>query len=210
MSGRLIVLGGGGHAKVLISLIRKLGLEVIGYTDLADRGTILSAPFLGSDRALADLVGRYPDSGAAMGLGKIDVSSARTRLLGAAKSQGLSFPVLVSPQAIVNEEVQLGEGTAIFDGAVVNSGSRIGGLCIVNTSSTVEHDCRLGQNTHIAPGAVVSGGVIIGDDCMIGAGSVVLQEIKVCSGCLVGAGSVVTRDLLEPGVYAGVPARRIR
>jgi sugar O-acyltransferase (sialic acid O-acetyltransferase NeuD family) len=207
---RVVVIGGGGHAKVLISIVKKLNREVIGYTDLADRGEILSVPYLGPDDTLAELARIHPGTQAAMGLGKIDASPVRGQVFARAKARGFSFPAFVSPGAILNEEVDLGEGTVLFDGAVVNTATVIDELCIVNTNATVEHDCRLGRNVHVAPGAVVSGRVTIGDDCMIGAGSVVVQSVFICPGCLVGAGAVVTHDIREPGVYAGAPARRIR
>lgn len=207
---RIIVVGGGGHAKVLTSTLRKCGYSVVGYTDPQDRGTLLGAPYLGGDEGLPALAERLGCREAALGVGKIDVSSARTRLGTDVVALGFVFPVIVSPVAVVNDEVHLGAGTAVFDGAVVNSGTVVGDLCILNSHSTVEHDCRLGDNVHIATGATVCGGVTIGADCMVGAGSTVIEEVTICAACLIGAGSTVVGDLSRPGTYVGSPARRIR
>lgn len=206
----IVVIGGGGHAKVLISLLKKLNWEIVGYTDEQDRGLILGAPYLGDDAVLTGLLSTHQHCSAVVGLGKIDASPARAGLQREISALGFDSPVLVSPRAVVNEHVELGAGTVVFDGAVVNSGTVAGSLCILNTNCTVEHDCRLGDNVHVAPGATVSGTAVIGNDCMIGAGSTVIQEVTVCPGSLIGAGSVVVADIDSPGVYVGNPARRIR
>ena len=207
---KIVVIGGGGHAKVLISLLKKLGWEILGYTDEQDRGFILGIPYLGDDRVLPGVLRTHQRCSAVIGLGKTDTSTARGRLQREIRALGFDSPVVVSPRAVVNEDVELDAGTAVFDGAVVNSGTVAGGHCVLNTNSTVEHDCRLGENVHVAPGATVSGSVTIGDDCMIGAGATLVQNVTVCSGCLIGAGSTIVADIDIPGVYVGNPARRIR
>jgi len=210
MVASVVVLGGGGHSKVLISQLKKLDWDILGYTDEQDRGLLLEVPYLGDDSVLPDLLRSHPACSAMIGIGKTDASPARAGLQREIRALGFDSPIVVSPQAMVNEDVELGAGTAVFDGAVVNSGTVAGTACILNTNSTLEHDCRLGDNVHIAPGATVSGTVTIGDDCMIGAGSTVIQDVTICAGSLVGAGSVVVASIEKPGVYAGNPARRIR
>lgn len=206
--GTIAVVGGGGHAKVVIGLLKKLRCDVIGYTDQEDRGEILGVPHLGTDEALTDLLmdGTHY---LAPGLGKVVASSFRRTLFHQMLSLGFKFPVIAAPQAVMNEDVIAGPGTVVCDGAILNVGSRIGSFCIINSNSTVEHDCHLADNVHVAPGATVSGGVTIGADCMIGAGSTIVHGVSLCSGTLVGAGATVTRDIESPGIYAGTPARRI-
>ena len=208
--GDIVVIGGGGHAKVLISVLKKLQWSVLGYTDEHDRGAILGAPYLGPDDVLAGLIRAHEDCAALIGVGKVDASDLRVALQREAATLGFVSPAIVSPCAVVNEEVKLGDGTVVFDGAVANSGAIVGELCILNTSSTVEHDCRLGDDVHVAPGATLSGDVSVGDGCMIGAGATVIQGVAICSGCVIGAGAVVVTDVVDAGVYAGNPARRIR
>lgn len=208
--GTVVILGGGGHAKVLISVIRKLPWAIAGYVDPRDVGPLLGVPYAGSDDVLPALLARYPGCAAAMGIGKVDATADRARIQAAAAALGFAFPAFVSPDAVVNGEVELGAGTAVFDGAIVNPGVLTGPICVVNTNATVEHDCRFGTNVHIAPGATVSGGVRIGDHTFVGAGAVVIHGVRIVAGCLIGAGAVVTDDLTEPGTYVGAPARRIR
>jgi sugar O-acyltransferase (sialic acid O-acetyltransferase NeuD family) len=203
------VLGGGGHAKVVISVLKQSGYHILGYTDQQDRGAILSVPYLGTDAVLAGVLRSHPRCHAVVGVGKIDVSPRRVAFQSEVLALGFEFPAVVSPRAVVNEGVRLGPGTVVLDGVVVNSGTEVGCACIFNTSSTVDHDCRIGNNVHIAPGATLSGGVTIGDNCMIGAGSTIIQGLSVSADCLVGAGTTVITDLTAPGTYVGNPARRL-
>ena len=208
--GPVVVLGGGGHAKVLISVIRKLPWTIVGYVDPHDAGPVLGVPHAGGDDVLPALLARHPGCAAAMGIGKVDATARRAQIQAAVEGLGYRFPAFVSPDAVVNREVELGAGTAVFDGAVVNSGVATGPTCVINTNATVEHDCRLGTNVHVGPGATVSGGVSIGDHTFVGAGAVVVHGVRIVEGCLIGAGAVITHDLTEPGTYVGAPARRIR
>jgi sugar O-acyltransferase (sialic acid O-acetyltransferase NeuD family) len=206
----VVVIGGGGHAKVLIGVLRKLPWTIAGYVDPRDAGPVLGVPHAGGDEVLPALLARDPGCAAAIGVGKVDASPRRASIQAAAEALGYQFPTFVSPDAVVNVEVELGAGTSVFDGAVINSGVVAGPTCIVSTNATVEHDCRLGTNVHIGPGATVSGGVTIGDHTFLGAGAVVIHGRRIAPGCLVGAGAVVIDDLIEPGTYVGNPARRIR
>jgi sugar O-acyltransferase (sialic acid O-acetyltransferase NeuD family) len=207
----IVVIGGGGHAKVVISILRKLNrFRILGYTDLHDHGVVLEAPYLGSDRELAALDGGSKNLNAALAVGQVGLGEKRHELWTRLCSPALAFPLIISPDAIVNEEVSCGEGSVVMDGAVINSGATLGRGAIVNTNSTVEHDVVLADWVHVAPGATISGGAVVGQFSMIGAGATVIEGIKIAAGCMIGAGAVIVRDLTEPGVYVGSPARRIK
>ena len=205
---KIIVIGGGGHAKVLVSVLKSVPWDVVGYTDPQDRGVILGVPYAGDDTILPELLRALDGRCAVIGLGKIDASPTRIFLQERVTALGFGFPVIASARAVVNDEVELGAGTAVFDGAIVNSGTVTGSGCILNTNSTVEHDCRIGDNVHVASGATVSGGDTVGTNCMIGAGATVVQGVSICHDCLIGAGAAVVGDIERPGTYLGVPARR--
>jgi UDP-perosamine 4-acetyltransferase len=207
---RVVVIGGGGHAKVAISVLKKSGFDIAGYTDHQDRGVVLGVPYLGKDDILQNLGNENPDCDVVLGVGKIDASPSRFAFFEKLSALGFYFPVIVSPGSSINEDVQLSAGTVVFDGVIVNSGSKIGRMCILNTNSTVDHDCLLGDNVHIAPGATLSGGVNVGNNTMIGTGAAVIHSVTICAGCLIGAGSTVVEDLIVPGIYVGSPARRIK
>lgn len=205
----IIVVGGGGHAKVVLSILKKMtNFRVVGYTDQSDRGALLGLPYLGPDSGLAEF--NKDSCGAVLAVGQVGLGHRREEIWTKIRSEIDRFPVIASPRAVINEEVELAEGVVVMDGAVINPGAAVGRGAIVNTNSTVEHDVIVGDWVHIAPGATISGNVKIGSHSMIGAGAVVIEGRTIVENCIVGAGATVIRDLTESGVYAGCPARRIR
>src|SRR5208283_4873177 len=207
----IVVVGGGGHAKVVISILWKLKhYSIIGYTDLRDHGTVLGVSYLGSDRELAARATGPKKLNAVLAMGQVGLGKRRYELWMRLPSDALSFPEIVSPDAIVNEGVSGGEAAVVMDGAVINTGASIGRGAIINTNSTIEHDVVLADWVHIAPGVTISGGVSIGRFSMIGAGATVIEGVNIAEKCVVGAGATVVKDLTEPGVYVGTPAHRIK
>ncbi|MDN3555245.1 NeuD/PglB/VioB family sugar acetyltransferase [Halomonas maura] len=202
------VVGGGGHARVLIHALRRLGHRVRGYVAPYDEGEVLGVPFLGTDSDLL-IQARMLPSLAVLGMGKVTVATPRLAILEAYRAHGLQFPVISAPGAMIHEGVSCGLGSVVLDGAVVVTGTCLGRACIVNTNATVDHGCTLGDDVHVAPGATISGGVNIGDRCMIGTGASLVHAVRVCADCLIGAGATVVRDIDMPGTYVGTPARRI-
>lgn len=203
-----VLIGGGGHARVLLDVARRLGHRVFGYAAPAPAADV-GVPYLGDDEAVAgspEAAGAF----AILALGKTRTGDHRLALMASLERAGLRFPPLVAPGATVHGDVTLGDGSVVLDGAVVATGARLGRGCIVNTRASVDHDARLGDGVHVAPGATLCGGVTVGDDALIGAGATLAPGVRVAGGSTIGAGAVVVRDLPEPGTYVGVPARRIR
>jgi UDP-perosamine 4-acetyltransferase len=209
---KLILLGGGGHCKVVIAQLRKLNeFTIAGILD-RDKpvGTLLNGvAVIGADDDLKDIV----HSGvqyALVTVGSTRDNIRRQALYTAAGEAGCSFPIVVSPAATVEEGVSIGGGTVVMPGCIVNVDAVIGENCIINTGAIIEHDCRLGSHCHIAPGVRLSGGVEIGEMSFIGAGSVLMQGVKVGRKAIVGAGCVVIRDVPDHSVVAGNPGRLIK
>lgn len=207
----IVVVGGGGHARVIISLIKKLPqYRLLGYTAIEQGTELLSAPYLGDDSMLEPLLRKQSSCSVALGIGNVLISDQRLKIAAQLANMGFDLPVLISPAATVNEDVCIGNGTVVFDGVVIATGARIGKACILNTGCTVDHDCLVDDGVHLGPGSVLSGGVQVGNLALIGAGAVVIQNRKVAERCLVGAGATVTTNLDEAGVYVGTPARLMR
>ena len=204
----VVLLGGGGHARVVLDALRRLGHGVLGYAAPSATGARVAVPYLGTDdEALARLDAAVVIG--ALGIGMPGVDDLRLRILRAYQAAGVAFPPLVAPSATVHGDVTLGDGSVVFDGAVVVTGARLGRACIVNTSASVDHDCRLGDNVHVAPGATVCGGVTIGATTLVGAGATLAPGVTVCGGVLIGAGATVVHDIGDRGTYLGTPARRV-
>lgn len=207
----IVVVGGGGHAKVVISLLNKLKkFKVLGYTDKKDNGKILGVSFLGSDSVLPQIKKKYSKCQAVIGIGTVSISHHRQKVRNNLIKRGFGLPALISPDAVVNQGVIIEQGTVVMDGVVIQTGSIIGECAIINTGALIDHDSHIGDFVHVGPGAKLCGSATVGSNALIGAGSTVIQCKKVCSGCLVGAGSTVIKDCLEPGTYFGVPARLCR
>lgn len=203
----IIVVGGGGHAKVVISIIKKNMYRIIGYTDIKNNGSLLGVSHLGND----EIVSEYPSSTLlALGIGQLKDSIFRKKVVSFFATKGFQFETITSPYTIINEEVCIGQGTVIMDGVVINSETSIGKFCIINTRSSIDHDCSIGDFTHIAPGATICGGVKIGDDSMVGSGVTIIQNLKIGRNTIIGAGSVVTKDIPDNVIAYGNPCKIVR
>lgn len=207
----IFIIGGGGHAKVIISIIKKIPeFELLGYVDNNNYGDILGCKYIGNDEKFLTEKVKNKNYLAVLGVGAITINKKREEIFNKYKKIGFNFPPIISPSSIINEDVEINEGTVIFDKVVINSGSKIGACSIINTASVVEHDCVIGDFAHICPGSIVSGGVKIGKHTFVGAGSVLKQYIEVTDECIIGSGSTVINDIKESGVYVGSPARKIK
>lgn len=205
MKKRLLIFGCSGHGKVVWDLAKKSKRygSICFLDDNFQAKAMMGAAFLGG-REFSDF--RDGDElVAAIGNGRV-----RSDIQEYFAGKGIKIATLVHPNSTIGAHVKLGEGTVVMAGAVINSGTKIGEGAIINTASSVDHDCRVGRFCHVAVGAHVAGGVRLGSYSWIGAGAVVSNHVSVCKNCLVGAGAVVVRDLMEPGTYVGVPARKMQ
>lgn len=205
----LILLGAGGHARVLLALARAAGRRLVGVCDpqLAARrvATWHDLPVLGGDEALADRDAAM--FGLINGIGQLPGHDTRRRVYEACRAQGFAFPPLVHPGAWVADDVRLDDGVQVMAGTVIQPACSLGANTIVNTRASVDHDCVIGTHVHIAPGATVCGGVRVGDRASLGAGATVIQGLVVGSDAVIGAGATCVRDVAAGAVFIGVPAR---
>jgi sugar O-acyltransferase (sialic acid O-acetyltransferase NeuD family) len=207
----MVVVGGGGHAKVLLNVLTRLPtVSVLGYVDPKDRGPILGFRWLGNDDQLHRLAQEHPGATVAIGIGQVKGGNSRNALFEKLVGAGFVLPPIIAPTAVIARDVSIGEGSVIFDGVVIQPGCRIGKICIVNTQASLDHDCVLDDNVHIAPGAVLSGCVHVGTGSLVGVGACCKHGVRIGTSCTMGAGAVVVSDCLEPGTYLGVPARLVR
>lgn len=203
---KIIVLGGGGHAKVVIGTLLKMPrYEVVGFLDDDEKKTnILGIPRIGS---LFPVHEERVTKVVALGLGHVGNCSLRKKVAQTYEKRGYVFETIIAPSCIISKTVQIGKGVFISDGTVIQPDVIIGDYSIINTRSSLDHDCLIGENVHIAPGVTLSGMVNVGDNTLVGTGSSVIQEISVVKNCIIGAGAVVIRDCKKSGTYVGVPAK---
>lgn len=207
-SENIIVLGAGGHAKVVINVLLNCDVKILGL--------IACQPFADTDwpfphiKILGDdeILDGYlcNDLKLVNAVGSIKI---RYNLFNYYKACGYTFKTIIDPRSCIATLKYVGEGIQILSGACVQTYSSIHENVIINTGAIVEHDCIIGAHSHISPGAVICGGVKVGKRCHIGAGATILENITIGDDCQVGAGAVVLRDLVSSTRAVGVPAKKL-
>ena len=196
-SNKVYLYGASGHAKVVMDIVRLMGYEVPCLID--------------DNNSVVELAGK-PVVHSAEGLSPIIVTigNCNIRRKIVEKLGDCSFLTAVHPNSIMADSVQLGEGTVVMAGAILNPYATVGKHCIINTGASLDHDVSLGDFVHIAPHSTLCGEVRVGDDTWIGAGSTVIQGVSIGKNCFIGAGSVVIKDIPDNSLCYGSPAKIIR
>ncbi len=208
MSLPIIVIGGGGHGRVVIEALLAAGAIFAGVID-NDESVAARLPQsvrrLGGDEVLA----RHAPAQYLLANGVGGIGEARRRqAFDRCKSVGWRFATIRHPAAVVAGGVVLSEGCQVMAGAVLQPGVRIGANAIVNTRAAIDHDCSIGEHSHIAPGAVLCGDVAVGAETHIGAGAVVIQGCRIGRLALIGAGALILADVPDGTlVYSEQPRR---
>ena len=195
---RLIVIGAGGHGRVCAE-----AAELAGFRDIAflDDKKVEGLPVIGT---LNDIEKYKSSSCFFVAVGD---NLIRKKIMKTIKELGGELASIVHPFSSVSKSAEIGEGTVIMAGAVVQANAKIGSGVIINTCSSVDHDCVIGNWSHVAVGAHLAGAVKTGESVLLGAGCVVINNISVTDHCIVGAGTAVICEIKTAGTYVGVPAR---
>lgn len=202
MNNRLIIVGAGGHGRVVADNAVKNGYKNIAFVDDAAVGECEGFPIIGTTGILKSL-----DDGKTDFVIAIGSNDNREEL---AQKHDVNWVVLIHPSAQIGISARIGAGTVVMACAVVNAGASVGKHCIVNTGAVVEHDNIIEDFAHISPKAALGGTVSVGKKTQIGLGAVVKNNIKICDNCTIGAGSVVVKNIETSGTYVGVPAELIQ
>jgi len=193
---KLVLLGGGGHARACLDVIRAGGhFQAAGILDRPELvgADVLDVPVIGTDEDIPALVAKGMCF--LIALGQIKTPEPRIRLFERLRELNADLPVIVAPTAHVSPYAVIGEGSIVMHMAMVGPGARIGANCIVNTRALVEHDAELGDHSHVATGALVNGNCRIGSGVFIGSGAVLRQGVRIGDCSVVGMGTIVRRDV---------------
>jgi sugar O-acyltransferase (sialic acid O-acetyltransferase NeuD family) len=203
----LILIGGGGHTRVLIDVLQGMNAVIEGIVTQEESlvgQLVLGVPVISVEREFsADparmlLVNAVGNRARGNGSGLRVRESIQMRYA----QLGFRFASVISPHAVVSQHAILEEGAQVLHGAVVQVGARLGAHVIVNSTAVVEHDSVVQSFAHIAPGAVVCGGVNIGKYAHIGANATVVQQLSVGDNAVIGAGVRVARNVAPGEVMA--------
>ena len=204
----LIIIGAGGHGKVAADCASETKqFETIQFLDgkFPELQQVESWKVVGHQDNFASFDSENAWFFVAIGNNAIRHQKQQMLLKG-----GQKIATLIHPNACIAKDVNIGNGSLILAGVVVNIAADIGAGCIINTGATVDHDCQLGQFSHVAPGVNLAGAVTLGCEVFIGIGSAVIPCLSIGDKSIVGAGSVVLADLPEHVTAVGSPAKVIK
>lgn len=196
---RLIIIGAGGHGKVIADIALKNGYTDICFADDNAAGDCMGFPIIGRCDSLISLNDGNTDF--VIGIGN---NAIRKKI---AEKYDVNWVTLVHPSAQIAVNVTIGKGTVVMAGAVINVCTSIGEHCIINTGAIVEHDNVINNYVHLSPGVKLSGMVIIGECTWIGTGASVINNVNIAEGVTIGAGAVVIKSIAVSGTYKGVPVK---
>lgn len=204
MPKNVVIIGAGGHAKVIADIITKSNDNVIGFLDdnldIQNKTIYLNKTVLGTTKD----IDKYKEYYFVIGIGNNNIRE------NIANSYDLKWYTAIHPNAIIANEVSIEEGSVVMAGSIINTGTKIGKHCIINTKSSLDHDNIIENYVHISPGATLAGTVHIKEKTWVCSGATIINNITIAKNNIIGAGSVVIKDINEEnGTYVGAPARRV-
>lgn len=202
MSKPLLIIGAGGHASVLVDILRQQTREILGIVSPQVESN--SKVFNGIEHFKNDDdVLKFDNRTVKLvnGIGSLPGNNLRAELYSKFKALGYEFETVVASNAIVSDYAKLEEGVQIFTSSIIQTNANIGANTIINTGSIIEHDCIIGEHNHIAPGVTLSGQVSTSEYVHIGTGASVIQSVSIGKYSIIGAGAIVTKDIAGNIIY---------
>ena len=199
MNKKVVIIGAGGHGKVIADIVRKNGDTVECFLDDAYTEEIdfYGSKILGKTEKHKD----FSDCYFIVAIGNNGIREKIVNML------NCKWYTAIHPSAQISESVKIGKGTCVMANSVINADTIIGMHAIINTGSIIEHDCKIGDFSHVSPSATVCGVTTIGNRVWIGAGATIKNVLTVCDDTIVGVGAAVIHNIDNPGTYVGAPAK---
>ncbi len=208
MNKKIVIIGAGGHAKVIIDIFKSMKkYEIIGVTSSDKIKRIISGiPILGNDLVLKDLYKK----GVKNAFVAIGDCKLRDKIFDYANKIGFNIVNAISPFTNISSTVKIGLGVAIMPGASINVDSVIEDNVIINTNASIDHDNIIEKSVHIAPGCNLAGNVTVEEGSFLGIGSKVIPKISIGKWSIIGAGSVIIKNVPSNTTVFGVPAKVVK
>jgi sugar O-acyltransferase (sialic acid O-acetyltransferase NeuD family) len=208
-----VMLGAGGHARVLIDILQMTPAIHIHSAVTPDASlwgkSLHNIPILGGDVLLQSLLAEGVTH-FVVGVGSTASTVLRQKLFQMGREHLLTPLSVIHPTAIISQQAQLGLGVQILAASLINTNAKLGDNVVVNSGAMIEHDCEISDHVHVATGAILAGGVHVGRGAHIGAGATIRQGLIIGEGSVVGMGAVVIRSVEAHTTVVGVPAHVLR
>lgn len=206
MKNKLLIIGAGGHGKVCADIALKMDRwkEIAFLDDDQTKKEVMGLKIIG---ALKDLIRFIEEYDIFIAIGD---NETRQKLFKKIEQYDVDIPILIHPSAVISNQVEIGCGTVLVAGSIVNLNTKIGKGCIINTGATIDHDNIIEDFVHVSPGVKLAGNVRIGTKTWLGIGCTVINNINITNNCIIGAGSVIINNIDKQGVYVGTPAKKIK
>jgi len=204
---KVVIIGAGGHAKVIADIVIRSNDELIGFLDdniSKETNIIENYKVIGTIKDAKELQQNDKKIKFIIGIGNNDI---RKRI---SEEYSLQYYTAIHPSAIIGLNARIEEGTVVMANSIINPDSKIGKHCIINTGTIVEHENTIEDYVHLSPSVTLSGNVKVAKLVHIGTGCKVKNNININKRCILGVGTVVVKDINETGVYVGVPARKLK
>lgn len=207
MSKQVVIIGAGGHAKVIADIIVKSGDRVYGFLDdNLEIGTTIANNEQFKIIGKIEKINKLKENTNLEFVIAIGDNTVRKNI---AENYNVKYYTAIHPSSIIALDVSIEEGTVVMANAVINTSAKIGRHCIVNTGVIIEHDNIIENYVHVSPNATLCGTVKIGECTHIGANATVKNNTEICNKCIIGAGALVIKNIKERGTYVGVPVKGI-
>ncbi len=211
MKEDIIVIGTGGHSRMIQDFIEEIGLyRILGFTTNATNiSSFHGYPILGNDEVLTE----YFTNGVkkvAIGIGGFTDNRTRKKIFELVKSIGFEVVTIVHESASISRYASIGEGSVIMPNVVINNDVIIGSNCIIANSAIISHETIIEDHVLVSAGVTIGGYSIIKSESLIALGAKIVSGITIGNNVLVGAGAVVVKDAIEAGTYLGIPARKMK
>lgn len=202
MKDKLIIVGAGGHGKVVADAAIKMNKwsSIIFFDDKCESQSVLGCKVIGN---LEYIGGYLVEHQVVIAVGNNEV---RQDIVNRLSELDVEYATIIHPSSVIGLDTEIGDGSVVFAGAVINPDTTLGKHCIVNTSATIDHDNWIGDFVHLSPGSHTAGNVSMGDGVWLGIGACIKEGITIDANIIIGAGATVVKHLNEKGVYVGTPA----
>ena len=208
MKKNIVIIGGGSFIGNLINYIESMDkYNIVGYTDCIDNGEFFGVPYLGTDEVLPELYNKGVHC-AALAIGnRLNNTQLKQKVYANLKAIGFELPVIKGQYVVVHKGVEIGEGSILRDGAIIQSNCHLGKCVMIGDRAIVAHDTSIGDFSQVVSGCNLGRGIKIGKSVFIGFSAIITNDLTLVDNCIIGANSLVNKDCLIAGKYIGTPAK---